>query len=74
MPGLFSPLTLAWGGEYRKEIYGQSRGRPAILWRRSVRDARRRSINEVSPGVFVPTPYVAGSFCAGPATRAIRIR
>ena len=33
-----SPLTLAWGAEYRKEIYGQSRGRPAVLWRRSVRE------------------------------------
>ena len=26
--GLFSPVTLSWGAEYRKEIYGQSEGDP----------------------------------------------
>jgi iron complex outermembrane receptor protein len=26
--GLFSPVTLAWGAEYRKETYGQSEGDP----------------------------------------------
>ncbi len=64
--GLASPVTLAWGGEYRKEIYGQSPGDPQSYGAGPFA-APQALFNQVSPGVFVPTPYVAGSFCAGPA-------
>ena len=63
--GLASPVTLAWGGEYRKEIYGQSPGDPQSYGAGPFA-APQALFNQVSPGVFVPTPYVAGSFCAGP--------
>jgi iron complex outermembrane recepter protein len=64
--GLFSPLTLAWGAEYRKEIYGQSPGDPQSYGAGPFASPQVL-FDEVSPGVFAPTPYVAGSFCAGPA-------
>ena len=61
--GLASPLTLAWGGEYRKEIYGQSEGDPQSYGAGPFASPQVL-FDEVSPGVFAPTPYVAGSFCA----------
>ncbi|HUP68048.1 MAG TPA: TonB-dependent receptor [Sphingomicrobium sp.] len=62
--GLASPLTLAWGGEYRKEIYGQSEGDPQSYGAGPFASPQVL-FDEVAPGVFAPTPYVAGSFCAG---------
>ena len=56
---LASPVTLAWGAEYRKEIYGQTPGDvqsysagPYVI---------QPLFDEVSPGVFVPTPNTAAT-------------
>jgi iron complex outermembrane receptor protein len=61
--GFFSPVTLAWGLEYRKEIYGSTPGDPQSYGVGPF-GAPQPLFNQVSPGVFVPTPFVAGSFCA----------
>jgi iron complex outermembrane receptor protein len=62
--GLYSPLTLAWGAEYRKETYGQTAG-DAQSYGAGPYAAPQPLYNLVSPGVYTPTPYVAGSYCAG---------
>ncbi len=56
--GLFSPITLAWGAEYRKEIYGQSPGDPQS-YGAGPYAASQPLFDLVSPGVFTPTPYTA---------------
>jgi iron complex outermembrane receptor protein len=55
---LASPVTLAWGAEYRKEIYGQSEGDPQSYGAGPFAGPQAL-FDEVSPGVFVPTPYTA---------------
>jgi iron complex outermembrane receptor protein len=58
--GFFSPVTLAWGAEYRKEIYGQSPGDPQSYGAGPFA-APQRLFDLVSPGVYVPTPYTAAT-------------
>ena len=55
---LASPVTLAWGAEYRKGIYGQSEGDPQSYGAGPFAGPQAL-FDEVSPGVFVPTPYTA---------------
>ncbi len=55
---LASPVTLAWGAEYRKEIYGQSEGDPQSYGAGPFAGPQAL-FDEVSPGVFVPTPFTA---------------
>ncbi|MGN6588853.1 MAG: TonB-dependent receptor plug domain-containing protein [Sphingomicrobium sp.] len=62
--GFFSPLTLAWGAEWRKETYGQTAG-DVQSYGAGPFAASQPLYNLVSPGVYTPTPYVAGSYCAG---------
>jgi iron complex outermembrane recepter protein len=49
--GLASPLTLAWGAEYRKETYGSSAG-DAQSYGAGPFAAPQPLYNEISPGVF----------------------
>jgi iron complex outermembrane receptor protein len=56
--GLASPVTLAWGAEYRKERYGQTEGDPQSYGAGPFA-APQPLFDEVAPGVFVPTPYTA---------------
>ena len=58
--GFFSPLTLAWGLEYRKEIYGSTEG-DVQSYAGGPFAAPQALFDEVSPGVFVPTPNTAGT-------------
>ena len=58
--GLFSPITLAWGAEYRKEIYGQSEGDPQS-YGAGPYAASQPLFDLVSPGVYTPTPFTAAS-------------
>ena len=58
--GLFSPLTLEWGAEYRKEIYGQSEGDPQS-YGAGPYAAPQALFDLVSPGVYTPTPYTAAT-------------
>ena len=54
--GFFSPLTVAWGAEYRKETYGQSAG-DAQSYGAGPYAGSQALYTLVSPGVFIPTPY-----------------
>ena len=56
---LASPVTLAWGAEYRKEIYGQSEGDPQSYGAGPFASPQAL-FDLVSPGVYVPTPFAAG--------------
>jgi iron complex outermembrane receptor protein len=56
--GFFSPLTLAWGAEYRRETYGQSPGDPQS-YGAGPYAAPQPLYNLVSPGVYTPTPFAA---------------
>jgi iron complex outermembrane receptor protein len=58
--GLFSPITLAWGAEYRKEIYGQSPG-DVQSYGAGPYAASQPLFDLVSPGVYTPTPFTAAS-------------
>ena len=58
--GLFSPITLAWGAEYRKETYGQSPGDPQS-YGAGPYAAPQRLFDLVSPGVYTPTPYTSAT-------------
>ena len=57
--GFFSPLTLAWGGEYRKEIYGQSAGDPQSYGAGPFA-APQNIYVEGPPGVFSFVRTIAG--------------
>jgi iron complex outermembrane receptor protein len=57
--GLFSPLTLAWGGEYRKEIYGQSAGDPQSYGAGPFA-APQDIYNQTSPGVYAFVRTIPG--------------
>jgi iron complex outermembrane receptor protein len=52
--GFFSPVTLAWGLEYRKEIYGSTEGDVQSYSGGPYAVAHPLFV-EVSPGVFAPT-------------------
>ena len=54
----FSPVTLAWGAEYRKETYGQSEGDPQSYGAGPFA-APQALYDLVSPGVYAPTAYTA---------------
>jgi iron complex outermembrane receptor protein len=56
--GLFSPVTLAWGGEYRKETYGQSAGDLQSYGAGPY--ASQTLYMQNAPGVYAPVPYAAG--------------
>jgi iron complex outermembrane receptor protein len=58
--GLFSPITLSWGAEYRKETYGQSPGDPQS-YGAGPYAASQPLFDLVSPGVYTPTPYTAAT-------------
>jgi iron complex outermembrane receptor protein len=58
--GFFSPITLSWGAEYRKETYGQSPGDPQSYGAGPFA-APQRLFDLVSPGVYTPTPYTAAT-------------
>lgn len=58
--GLYSPVTLAWGAEYRKETYGQSAG-DAQSYGAGPFAAPQPLFDLVSPGVYTPTPYTAAT-------------
>ncbi len=58
--GFFSPVTLAWGAEYRKEIYGQSEGDPQSYGAGPFAGPQVL-YTETAPGVFSPTPYTAAT-------------
>jgi iron complex outermembrane receptor protein len=58
--GFFSPLTLEWGAEYRKEIYGQSPGDPQSYGAGPFA-ASQPLFDLVSPGVYTPTPFTAAT-------------
>ncbi len=53
--GFFSPLTLAWGVEYRKETYGSTEG-DLQSYSGGPFAAPQPLFDLVSPGVYVPTP------------------
>lgn len=57
--GLFSPVTLAWGAEYRKEIYGQTEGDPQS-YGAGPYAAPQNIYIETSPGVYTFDRTVAG--------------
>ncbi|MEA3079209.1 MAG: iron complex outerrane recepter protein, partial [Sphingomonadales bacterium] len=57
--GLFSPITLSWGAEYRKEIYGQSPGDPQSYGAGPY--AAQTLYTQTSPGVYAPVPYTAAA-------------
>ena len=59
--GLFSPITLAWGAEYRRETYGQTAGDPQS-YGVGPYTLPQPLYNLVSPGVYAPTPYTATPF------------
>ena len=56
--GLASPVTLAWGAEYRKETYGSTEG-DVQSYSGGPFAAPQPLFVEVSPGVFAPTPFTA---------------
>ena len=56
---LASPVTLAWGAEYRKEIYGSTEGDPQSYGAGPFASPQAL-FDQVSPGVFVPGPLRCG--------------
>ncbi|HEV2594181.1 MAG TPA: TonB-dependent receptor [Sphingomicrobium sp.] len=54
--GFFSPLTLAWGAEYRQETYGQTAG-DVQSYGAGPYAGNQALYTLVSPGVYTPTPY-----------------
>ena len=62
--GLFSPVTLAWGAEYRKETYGSTAG-DVQSYSGGPFVAPQPLYNLVSPGVYAPTPFSATPFASG---------
>ncbi|MEO8104527.1 MAG: TonB-dependent receptor plug domain-containing protein, partial [Betaproteobacteria bacterium] len=54
--GLFSPLTLSWGAEYRKETYGQSAG-DVQSYAPGPYALSQPLFDQTAPGVYSPTPY-----------------
>jgi iron complex outermembrane receptor protein len=61
--GLFSPLTLAWGAEYRKETYGSTAG-DVQSYGIGPFAATQPLFSLVSPGVYAPTPFSAALGCS----------
>ena len=59
--GLASPVTLAWGAEYRKETYGSTPG-DLQSYGAGPFAAPQVLFDQISPGVFAPTPNAFG-FC-----------
>jgi iron complex outermembrane receptor protein len=57
--GAFSPLTLSWGAEYRKETYGQSEGDPQSYGAGPFATPQNIYI-QTSPGVYVFDRTIAG--------------
>jgi iron complex outermembrane recepter protein len=57
--GFFSPLTVAWGAEYRQEIYGQSAG-DLQSYGAGPYAAPQRLYLQVSPGVYAFDRTIAG--------------
>ena len=57
--GLFSPVTLAWGGEYRKETYGQSAG-DVQSYAAGPYAAPQSIYVQDSPGVYTFVSTIAG--------------
>ncbi|HEX8842782.1 MAG TPA: TonB-dependent receptor [Sphingomicrobium sp.] len=58
--GLASPVTLAWGAEYRNERYGSTAG-DLQSYGAGPFAAPQPLFDETSPGVFSPTPNTAGT-------------
>ena len=58
--GLFSPITLSWGAEHRKETYGQSEGDPQS-YGAGPYAGPQRLYDLISPGVYAPTAYTAAT-------------
>jgi iron complex outermembrane receptor protein len=57
--GFFSPLTVAWGAEYRQETYGQTAGDPQSYGAGPYAAAQNLYI-QTSPGVFVFDRSIGG--------------
>ncbi|MFL6759542.1 TonB-dependent receptor plug domain-containing protein [Sphingomonas sp.] len=57
--GLFTPITLAWGAEYRKETYGQTPGDVQSYGAGPY--AAQTLYMQTSPGVYAPVPYTAAA-------------
>jgi iron complex outermembrane receptor protein len=62
--GLFSPVTLAWGAEYRKETYGSTAG-DVQSYSGGPFVAPQPLYNLVSPGNYTPTPFSSTPFASG---------
>jgi len=60
--GMASPLTLAWGAEYRKETYGSTPG-DVQSYSGGPFAGPQLLFDLVSPGVYAPTPAGAYPFC-----------
>lgn len=60
--GMASPVTLAWGAEYRKETYGSTPG-DVQSYSGGPFAAPQLLFDLVSPGVYAPTPANAYPFC-----------
>lgn len=53
--GMASPVTLAWGAEYRKETYGSTAG-DVQSYSAGPFAAPQPLFDQIAPGVFAPTP------------------
>ena len=58
--GLASPVTLAWGAEYRNEKYGSTPGDPQSYGAGPFA-APQALFDQISPGVVAPTPNAPGT-------------
>ena len=57
---MFSPLTLAWGAEYRKETYGQTPG-DVQSYGAGPYASQTLYMPTATPGVYAPVPYTAAA-------------